>query len=64
MYCVKGNIAVLQTKISLPRKEGETSCKFLYSSIHLFQISNFYTQFKITTVGNIDTIDKRNYVAI
>ena len=55
----KEKFAVLKTKKSLARREGEKSCKFLHSVNHLFQISKFSSRFKITTLSNINTISKK-----
>ena len=55
----KEKFAVLQTKISLARREEEKSCKFLHSFHHLFQVTKFSRRFKIATVSNINTISKK-----
>ena len=55
----KEEFAVLQTKISLPRREEEKSCKFQYSFNHLFQVTKFSSRFKFATLSNINTISKK-----
>ena len=55
----KEKFAVLQTKISLARREEENSCKFLDSVNHLFQISKFSSRFKIAALSNINTVSKK-----
>ena len=55
----KEKFAVLQTKTSLARRDEEKSCKFLHSVDHLFQISKFSSQFKTATLGNVNTVSKK-----
>ena len=55
----KEKFAVLQTKISLARREAEKSCKFLHSFNHLFQVTKFSSRFKIAILSNINTICKK-----
>ena len=53
---------VLQTKRSLVRREEEKNWKFLHSVNHVFQISKFSSQLKVTTLSNINTISKTKVV--
>ena len=55
----KEKFAVLQTKISLARREAEKSCKFLHSFNHLFQVTKFSSRFKIAILSNINTNSKK-----
>ena len=62
VLCRKEIFAVLQTKRSLVRREEEKNWKFLHSVNHVFQISKFSSQFKVTTLSNINTISKKKVV--
>ena len=55
----KEKVAVLQTKISLARREEEKSCKFLHLFNHLFQVTKSSSRFKIAILSNISTISKK-----